>query len=177
MAVYGAASAASHGIGGMSGKTDMAVGSVEVYGGEFLFSSEIAVNSVILDGGGIGFSSPESVGSFSVNGGSILYKGEIRADSLSVAAPGEVKVVFSAEDLAAQEIVVFDFGYLSEEFDAGIFAAYDELGNKMGGEFFLNGSAGGPGTLVYSVPEPAALSAALGILAASAAFAARRFRG
>lgn len=85
--------------------------------------------------------------------------------------------MFSDEDLAAHDIVVFDFGYLSDDFDANkVFSAYDASGNRLGGEFFLNGSAGGPGTLAYSVPEPSALAAILGLFAFSAAFAARKQR-
>ena len=176
VAVYSAANAAAHGIGGMSGKTDMNIGSVEVYGGEFFMDSELAVNSVLLDGGSLGFSSPEKVGSFTANGGTIVYSGKISADTLSVAADS-VKVVFSDEDLAAHDIVVFDFGYLSDDFDANeVFAAYDASGNRLGGEFFLDASAGGAGTLSYSVPEPSALAAMLGLFAFSAACAARRQR-
>lgn len=126
--------------------------------------------------GSLGFSSPEKVGSFTANGGTIVYSGKISADTLSVAADS-VKVVFSDEDLAAHDIVVFDFGYLSDDFDANeVFSAYDASGNRLGGEFFLNGAAGGSGTLAYSVPEPSALAAILGLFALSAAFAARKQR-
>lgn len=86
----------------------------------------------------------------------------------------EIKIVFSAEDLALHELVLVEYGYLGESFDPNsIFVAYDESGNQLGGEFSLTSEIGGSGSLIYTVPEPAAVAAAIGALALAAAFARR----
>ncbi len=60
-------------------------------------------------------------------------------------------VVFSADDLAAHEIIVFEFDYLTDDFDANsVFSAYDEFGQELGGRFELIGEMGGSGSLVYA---------------------------
>ena len=84
-------------------------------------------------------------------------------------------MVFSAEDLASQRLVLIDYGYLADAFDPDtIFAAYDESGNRLGGTFSLEEFSGGSGSLVYAVPEPAAWAAIFGAVAVAAALAGRR---
>ena len=82
-------------------------------------------------------------------------------------------VVFSADDLAAHEIIVFEFDYLTDDFDANsVFFAYNEFGQELGGRFELIGEMGGSGSLVYAAPEPAAVAALIG--AAALMFILRR---
>ena len=58
-----------------------------------------------------------------------------------------------------------EFENLSNDFNPNeVFAAYDDAGNRLGGEFSLTGGIGEAGSLVYTVPEPAA-AAFLGALA------------
>jgi len=68
-----------------------------------------------------------------------------------------------------------DYGYLTDAFDPdAIFVAYDESGNRLGGTFALEEFSGGSGSLVYTVPEPAAYAAIFAIAAVAAAFARRK---
>ena len=70
---------------------------------------------------------------------------------------------------------MFEFDYLTDGFDAdSVFSAYDESGGKLGGKFELIGEMGGSGSLVYVVPEPAAIAVLIG--AAALMFAAVRRR-
>ena len=112
---------------------------------------------------------------FTVNAGSLVYGGPLKVGNLTVAAVDEVKVVFSAEDLTSQYLVIMDYGYLTDAFDPdAIFVAYDESGNRLGGTFALEEFSGGSGSLVYTVPEPAAYAAIFAIAAVAAAFARRK---
>lgn len=172
--IYSAANAAAHGISGVGDKKDMTIDSVSVNSGELIFNSEVAINTVTLDGGSLKLTASAGVRDFIINAGSLIYGGTIRADSFTVAAVDEIKIVFSAEDLASHELVLVEYGYLGESFDPNsIFVAYDESGNKLGGEFSLTSEIGGSGSLIYTVPEPAAVAAAIGALALAAAFARR----
>lgn len=172
--IYSAANAAGHGISGIGDKKDMAIESVSVNSGELIFDSELAINTVTLDGGSLKLTASGGVKDFIINAGLLAYGGTVRADSFTVAAVDEVRVVFSAEDLAAQELVLVEYGYLGESFDPNsVFAAYDEGGKRLGGEFSLTGGIGESGSLIYTVPEPAALAAAIGAFALAAVFARR----
>lgn len=173
--IYKAANAAAHGIAGIGGRNDMTIGEVSVSSGELIFNSELAVNSVLLDGGSLKLTASEGVGDFTVNAGSLVYGGPLKVGNLTVAAVDEVKVVFSAEDLASQYLVIMDYGYLTDAFDPdAIFVAYDESGNRLGGTFALEEFSGGSGSLVYTVPEPAAYAAIFAMAAVAAAFARRK---
>ena len=139
------------------------------------FHSEVAINTVTLDGGSLKLTASEGVGDFTVNAGSLVYGGPLKVGNLTVAAVDEVKVVFSAEDLASQYLVIMDYGYLTDAFDPdAIFVAYDESGNRLGGTFALEEFSGGSGSLVYTVPEPAAYAAIFAMAAVAAAFARRK---
>ena len=173
--IYKAANAAAHGIAVIGGRNDMTIGEVSVSSGELIFNSELAVKSVLLDGGSLKLTASEGVGDFTVNAGSLVYGGPLKVGNLTVAAVDEVKVVFSAEDLASQYLVIMDYGYLTDVFDPdAIFVAYDESGNRLGGTFALEEFSGGSGSLVYTVPEPAAYAAIFAIAAVAAAFARRK---
>lgn len=173
--IYKAADAAEHGLSDIAGKNDMTIGEVAAISGELIFNSALAVNSVLLDGGTLKLAAPEGVGDFTINAGSLVYGGPLKTDNLAVAAVDEIKVVFSAEDLASQRLVLIDYGYLADAFDPDtIFAAYDEIGNRLGGTFSLEEFSGGSGSLVYAVPEPAAWAAIFGAVAVAAALAGRR---
>ncbi len=172
--VYKAANAAAHGIGGVSGETDAQIDSVKVNSGEFLMNTELAVGEVLLTGGRLGFSSAEKVGKMAIDGGELLFGGTISAGEVIVGADS-VKIVFSGSDLIANGLTVINYDYIDLPYDVNnVFAAYDENGNRLGGEFALTGEMGGAGSLVYTVPEPVAVAAVLGALAL--AVAARRRR-
>ena len=175
MTIYKASNGSLHGFeDDLDGKADMAIGSLAVNSGEFIMNTEVAVENLYLSGGKLKFSSAEKVGGMTIDGGTLLFGGTIRTGDLTVAAYS-ADIVFSAEDLAAHEITVFEFDYLTDDFDANsVFSAYDESGMKLGGTFELIGEAGGAGSLVYSVPEPAAIAALIGAVALM--FALRRRR-
>ena len=157
-------------------ETDIESFTVEVRSGNLEFNSELAIDRVALAGDDalLKFSSAQKVGELLIDAGTLAYGGKISAGDFTVGAVS-VAVIFSAADLAAHEIVVVEFDNLSNDFDPnGVFAAYDENGNRLGGEFALTGEMGGAGSLVYTVPEPAAVAAVLGALAL--AVAARRRR-
>ena len=175
VSIYKAANGDSIGISGVAEKSDMQIDNVNVTKGEFILNSELAINTVSLDGGSLKLTTSEKVGTLSIGGGELVYGGTIFADTLSVSAADAVKVVFSSKDLALHDIIVVDFEYLSDEFDANsALVAFDENGNELGGEFILNGSVGEGGTLVYSVPEPCVTAALLGMIALATAIARRK---
>ena len=173
MTIYKASNGSLHGFeNDLDGKADMSIGNLMVNNGEFVMNTEVAVENLYLSGGRLKFSSAEKVGGMTIDGGTLLFGGTINVGDLTVAA-NSADVVFSAEDLTAHEITVFEFDYLADDFDANkVFSAYDESGMKLGGTFELIGEAGGAGSLVYSVPEPAAVAAFIG--AAALMFALRR---
>ena len=173
MTIYKASNGSLHGFeNDLDGKADMSIGNLTVNNGEFVMNTEVAVENLYLSGGRLKFSSAEKVGGMTIDGGTLLFGGTINVGDLTVAA-NSADVVFSAEDLAAHEITVFEFDYLTEDFDANsVFSAYNEFGQELGGRFELTVEMGGSGSLVYVVPEPAAVAAFIG--AAALMFALRR---
>ena len=173
MTIYKASNGSLHGFeNDLDGKADMSIGNLTVNNGEFVMNTEVAVENLYLSGGRLKFSSAEKVGGMTIDGGTLLFGGTINVGDLTVAAYS-ADVVFSAEDLAAHEITVFEFDYLTEDFDANsVFSAYNEFGQELGGRFELTVEMGGSGSLVYVVPEPAAVAAFIG--AAALMFALRR---
>lgn len=137
-------------------------------------NTEVAVDNLYVYGGTLQFSSPEKVGGLTIDSGdsvTLLFDGTIKTGDLFIGA-SPVDIVFSDEDLASQQITVFEFDYLAENIDVeSVFTAYDESGKILGGEFELvrEGSAG---SLIYTVPEPEAIAALFGI--AALVFALRR---
>lgn len=174
MTIYKASNASLYGFeNDLDGKTDMAINSVEVSNGELAFDSELSVGDVRLLGGALKLSAPKVERIF-IDGGKLIYSGAIAAGELSVYAPS-VDVVFSAEDLKNMEITIFEFENLTYEFDANsVFSAYGESGEELGGEFSLIGEVGGPGSLIYTVPEAAELASIFGLVALLFAVSRRR---
>lgn len=174
MTIYKASNASLYGFeNDLDGKTDMAINSVEVSNGELVLDSELSVGDVRLLGGALKLSAPKVERIF-IDGGKLIYSGAIVAGELSVYAPS-VDVVFSAEDLKNMEITIFEFDNLTDEFDANsVFSAYGESGEELGGEFSLIGEVGGPGSLIYTVPEAAELASIFGLAALLFAVSRRR---
>lgn len=174
MTIYKASNASLYGFeNDLDGKTDMAINSVEVSNGELVLDSELSVGDVRLLGGALKLSAPKVERIF-IDGGKLIYGGAIVAGELSVYAPS-VDVVFSAEDLKNMEITIFEFDNLTDEFDANsVFSAYGESGEELGGEFSLIGEVGGPGSLIYTVPEAAELASIFGLAALLFAVSRRR---
>lgn len=174
MTIYKASNASLYGFeNDLDGKTDMAINSVEVSNGELVLDSELSVGDVRLLGGALKLSAPK-VGTIFIDGGKLIYGGAIAVGELSVSALS-VDVVFSAEDLKNMEITIFEFENLTYEFDANsVFSAYGESGEELGGEFSLIGEVGGPGSLIYTVPEAAELASIFGLVALLFAVSRRR---
>lgn len=174
MTIYKASNASLYGFeNDLDGKTDMAINSVEVSNGELVLDSELSVGDVRLLGGALKLSAPK-VGTIFIDGGKLIYGGAIAVGELSVPALS-VDVVFSAEDLKNMEITIFEFENLTYEFDANsVFSAYGESGEELGGEFSLIGEVGGPGSLIYTVPEAAELASVFGLVALLFAVSRRR---
>ena len=175
MTIYKASNASLHGFeNDLNGKTDMAINSVEVSNGELALDSELSVGYVGLLGGALKLSAPKVGTIFIDGGGKLIYSGAIVAGKLSV-YESSVDVVFSAEDLKNMEITIFEFDNLTDEFDANsVFSAYGESGEELGGEFSLIGEVGGPGRLIYTVPEAAELASIFGLVALLFAVSRRR---
>ena len=175
MTIYKASNASLYGFGNdLDGKTDMAINSVEVNNGELVLDSELSVGDVRLLGGALKLSAPKVERIIIDGGGKLIYSGAIVAGELSVYAPS-VDVVFSAEDLKNMEITIFEFDNLTDKFDANsVFSAYGESGEELGGEFSLIGEVGGPGSLIYTVPEAAELASIFGLVALLFAVSRRR---
>lgn len=153
--------------GDSTSETDIESFTVEVRSGNLEFNSELAIDKVTLAGDNalLKFTSAQKVGEFVIDAGALAFGGTITAGDFTVGAVS-ADVIFTAADLAAHEIVVVEFDYLSNDFDPNeVFTAYDENGNEIGGEFSLTGGMGESGSLVFTVPEPAAYAAALGALA------------
>ncbi len=153
--------------GDSTSETDIESFTVEVRSGNLEFNSELAIDKVTLAGDNalLKFTSAQKVGEFVIDAGALAFGGKITAGDFTVAAVS-ADIIFTAADLAAHEIVVVEFDYLSNDFDPNeVFTAYDENGNEIGGEFSLTGGMGESGSLVFTVPEPAAYAAALGALA------------
>lgn len=174
MTIYKASNASLYGFeNDLDGKTDMAINSVEVSNGEMVLDSELSVGDVRLLGGALKLSAPKVERIF-IDGGKLIYGGAIAAGELSVYAPS-VDVVFSAEDLKNMEITIFEFENLTDEFDANsVFSAYGESGEELGGEFSLIGEVGGPGSLIYTVPEAAEFASVFALVALLFAASRRR---
>ena len=82
---------------------------------------------------------------------------------------------FEFDDLKNMEITIFEFDNLTDEFDVNsVFSAYGESGEELGGEFSLIGEVGGPGSLIYTVPEAAELASIFGLVALLFAVSRRR---
>ena len=115
-----------------------------------------------------------SIGGLTIDSGdsvTLLFDGTIKTGDLFIGA-SPVDIVFSDEDLASQQITVFEFDYLAENIDVeSVFTAYDESGKILEGEFELV-REGVAGSLIYTVPEPEAIAALFGI--AALVFALRR---
>lgn len=137
-------------------------------------NTEVAVDNLYVYGGTLQFSSPEKVGGLTIDSGdsvTLLFDGTIKTGDLFIGA-SPVDIVFSDEDLASQQITVFEFDYLQDKIDVeSVFTAYDESGKILGGEFELV-VEGDAGSLIYTVPEPEAIAALFGI--AALVFALRR---
>lgn len=176
MTIYKASNASLHGFeNDLDGKTDMAINSVEVSNGELALDSELSVGDVRLLGGALKLSAPKVERIFIDGGGKLIYSGAIVAGELSVYDAPSVDVVFSAEDLKNMEITIFEFDNLTDEFDANsVFSAYGESDEELGGEFSLIGEVGGPGSLIYTVPEAAELASIFGLVALLFAVSRRR---
>ena len=176
MTIYKASNASLHGFeNDLDGKTDMAINSVEVSNGELVLDSELSVGDVRLWGGALKLSAPKVERIIIDGGGKLIYSGAIVAGELSVYDAPSVDVVFSADDLKNMEITIFEFDNLTDEFDANsVFSAYGESGEELGGEFSLIGEVGGPGSLIYTVPEAAELASIFGLVALLFAVSRRR---
>ena len=176
MTIYKASNASLHGFeNDLDGKTDMAINSVEVNNGELVLDSELSVGDVRLLGGALKLSAPKVERIIIDGGGKLIYSGAIVAGELSVYDAPSVDVVFSAEDLKNMEITIFEFDNLTDEFDVNsVFSAYGESGEELGGEFSLIGEVGGPGRLIYTVPEAAELASIFGLVALLFAVSRRR---
>lgn len=176
MTIYKASNASLHGFeNDLNGKTDMAINSVEVSNGELVLDSELSVGDVRLWGGALKLSAPKVERIIIDGGGKLIYSGAIVAGELSVYDAPSVDVVFSADDLKNMEITIFEFDNLTDEFDANsVFSAYGESGEELGGEFSLIGEVGGPGSLIYTVPEAAELASIFGLVALLFAVSRRR---
>lgn len=174
--IYKAANGSQHGFGNdLDGKKDMTIGIVNVNSGKFIMNTEVAVDNLYVYGGTLQFSSPEKVGGLTIDSGDsvkLLFDGTIKTRDLFIGA-NPIDIVFSAEDLASQQITVFEFDYLAENIDVeSVFTAHDESGKILEGNFELVGEMGGAGSLIYNVPEPEAVAALFGI--AALVFALRR---
>ena len=176
MTIYKASNASLHGFeNDLDGKTDMAINSVEVNNGELVLDSELSVGDVRLLGGVLKLSAPKVERIIIDGGGKLIYSGAIVAGELSVYDAPSVDVVFSADDLKNMEITIFEFDNLTDEFNANsVFSAYGESGEELGGEFSLIGEVGGPGSLIYTVPEAAELASIFGLVALLFAVSRRR---
>lgn len=176
MTIYKASNASLHGFeNDLDGKTDMAINSVEVSNGELVLDSELSVGDVRLLGGALKLSAPKVERIIIDGGGKLIYSGAIVAGELSVYDAPSVDVVFSADDLKNMEITIFEFDNLTDEFDVNsVFSAYGESGEELGGEFSLIGEVGGPGSLIYTVPEAAELASIFGLVALLFAVSRRR---
>ena len=176
MTIYKASNASLHGFeNDLDGKTDMAINSVEVNNGELVLDSELSVGDVRLLGGALKLSAPKVERIIIDGGGKLIYSGAIVAGELSVYDAPSVDVVFSADDLKNMEITIFEFDNLTDEFVANsVFSAYGESGEELGGEFSLIGEVGGPGRLIYTVPEAAELASIFGLVALLFAVSRRR---
>ena len=153
----------------------MAINSVEVNNGELVLDSELSVGDVRLLGGALKLSAPKVERIIIDGGGKLIYSGAIVAGELSVYDAPSVDVVFSADDLKNMEITIFEFDNLTDKFDANsVFSAYGESGEELGGEFSLIGEVGGPGSLIYTVPEAAELASIFGLVALLFAVSRRR---
>ena len=165
MAIYKSANAAAHGFGSdLDGMVDMTISSVSVDSGEFVLESELQVQSIYLSGGSLKFSSPEKANSITID----VFGGTIKTADLAIVADS-IEVVFSAEDLTANEIVVMEYDYCVETLDPQkVFLARGESGEDLGGMFEIIGESGSGYSLIYTVPEPAvsaAIFAGMAVLA------------
>ena len=96
------------------------------------------------------------------------------APKINIAFMSEIgnKLILKEKNM---EITIFEFDNLTDEFDVNsVFSAYGESGEELGGEFSLIGEVGGPGRLIYTVPEAAELASIFGLVALLFAVSRRR---
>lgn len=143
--------------------------------GDFIINTELAVGNISMSGGRLGFSSDEKVGTLTIDGGELLFGKTIAVGDLILGVE-KLNIVFNTEDISANGLTVLTYDHIDipvpvEE----MFVAYDINGNALGGEFSLVGEAGGPCSIMYTIPEPAEIAAFWGIIAlAVSAFYRRR---
>lgn len=130
-----------------------------------------------MSGGKLGFSSDEKVGVLTIDGGELLFGKTIAVGDLILGVE-KLNIVFNPEDISANGLTVLTYDYIDIPVPVPVeemFVAYDINGNALGGEFSIVGEAGGPCSIMYTIPEPAEVAAFLGIMAlAVSAFYRRR---
>ena len=176
ISIYKASNTAAHGIENSPyAKEDATISSIRVTKGDFIINTELAVGNITMSGGRLGFSSDEKVGTLTIDGGELLFGKTIAVGDLILGVE-KLNIVFNTEDISANGLTVLTYDHIDipvpvEE----MFVAYDINGNALGGEFFIVGEAGGPGSIMYTIPEPAEVAAFFGIMAlAVSAFYRRR---
>lgn len=176
ISIYKASNTATHGIENSPyAKEDATISSISVMKGDFIINTELAVGNISMSGGKLGFSSDEKVGTLTINGGELLFGKTIAVGDLILGVE-KLNIVFNTEDISANGLTVLTYDHIDipvpvEE----MFVAYDISGNALGGEFSIVGEAGGPGSIMYTIPEPAEVAAFFGIMAlAVSAFYRRR---
>ena len=164
ISIYKASNTAAHGIENSPyAKEDATISSIRVMKGDFIINTELAVGNISMSGGKLGFSSDEKVGALRINGGELLFGKTIAVGDLIIDVE-KLNIVFNPEDISANGLTVLTYDYIDipvpvEE----MFVAYDINGNALGGEFSIVGEAGGPCSIMYTIPEPAEIAAFWGL--------------
>ena len=156
--------------------SDVKLNEVNVYDGKLDLVANEGINSLTLSVGKLNLTT-DSIGTLTFDYGDgvgeYVYNGEIAVDALNVFAEN-VYIIFDAEDLESNSLVVVSYGELDMDTSMvdSIFIAKDENGNDIAGSFYLNESASGGSLVFAAVPEPATIAGILGLIAL--AFAIRR---
>ena len=156
--------------------SDVKLNEVNVYDGKLDLVANEGINSLTLSVGKLNLTT-DSIGTLTFDYGDgvgeFVYNGEIAVDALNVFAEN-VYIIFDAEDLESNSLVVVSYGELDMDTSMvdSIFIAKDENGNDIAGSFYLNESASGGSLVFAAVPEPATIAGILGLIAL--AFAIRR---